>query len=53
MFQKDYKEDLNGMAPERAELYKLCDREGVGITVMKGYGAAGCFLQKILLLEWL
>lgn len=43
LFQKDYQEDLNGMAPERAELYKLCDREGVGITVMKGYGGGRLF----------
>lgn len=43
LFQKEYKEELNGIAPERAELYKLCEREGVGITVMKGYGGGRLF----------
>lgn len=29
---------LGGIAPERDALYRLCEREGVGLTVMKGYG---------------
>lgn len=28
-----------GMDPLRAELYRLCDSKGIGITVMKPYGA--------------
>jgi predicted aldo/keto reductase-like oxidoreductase len=28
---------LGGIAPERDELYRVCEREGVGITVMKAY----------------
>ena len=28
---------LGGIAPERAELYRLCAAKGVGITVMKAY----------------
>ncbi len=28
---------MEGISPERAELYTLCEREGVGLTVMKGY----------------
>lgn len=30
-------EALGGIAPERAELYKLCEKNGIGLTVMKGY----------------
>ena len=43
LFRKDYQQDLYGIAPERAELYQLCEREGVGITVMKGYGGGRLF----------
>ncbi len=43
LFRKEYQEELNGIAPERAELYQLCEREGVGITVMKGYGGGRLF----------
>ena len=32
---KPYDENLEGMDPQRAELYATCEREGVGITVMK------------------
>lgn len=28
---------IDGMTPERAELYALCEETGTGITVMKGY----------------
>ena len=31
-------QELRGIAPERVELYKNCEKAGVGITVMKGYG---------------
>ena len=34
----DYTKDLIGIDPVRMELYRLCEREGVGITVMKAYG---------------
>jgi predicted aldo/keto reductase-like oxidoreductase len=35
-----FKEDeLQGIAPERASLYALCEARGVGITVMKSLGA--------------
>ncbi len=42
-FKDDYEEELGGIAPERAELYKLCEREQVCITVMKGYGGGRLF----------
>ena len=32
--------------PERAELYKLCEQRGVGITVMKGYAGGRLFDAK-------
>jgi len=38
-----YGEELGGIAPERAELYRLCEEEGVGITVMKGYAGGRLF----------
>ncbi|MEG0986431.1 MAG: aldo/keto reductase [Clostridia bacterium] len=34
---------LGGIAPERAELYRVCEREGVGINVMKGYAGGRLF----------
>lgn len=37
-FEADtYKEGLDGIAPIREGLYKLCAQQNVGITVMKGY----------------
>lgn len=41
-----YTEGLGGMNPERAELYKLCEQRGVGITVMKGYAGGRLFDAK-------
>lgn len=38
-----YKEGLSGIHPDRAELYKLCEQKGVGITVMKGYAGGRLF----------
>jgi hypothetical protein len=32
-------ESFDGIDPKRAELYKLCEQKGVGITVMKSLGA--------------
>ena len=42
-FEESYDESLSGIAPERAELYRLCEQRGVGITVMKGYGGGRLF----------
>lgn len=36
----------DGMTPERAELYGLCDQTGAGITVMKGYMGGRLFDAK-------
>lgn len=43
LFADSYDEKLNGIAPERAELYKVCEEQGVGITVMKGYAGGRLF----------
>jgi hypothetical protein len=43
LFQEHYKDELSGIAPERDELYKICERENVGITVMKGYAGGRLF----------
>ena len=36
--EENYKDNLLNMNPERQELYETCQREGVGITVMKCFG---------------
>ena len=36
-FAEEYAEELGGIAPERAELYRICEQRDVGITVMKGF----------------
>ena len=42
-FKDEYAENIGGIAPERAELYQLCEQNGVGITVMKGYAGGRLF----------
>lgn len=39
----DYDEHLEGMDPERAALYNICEQTGTGITVMKGYAGGRLF----------
>ena len=43
LFKDHYSDDLKGIAPERNELYMICERESVGITVMKGYAGGRLF----------
>ena len=38
-----YDAKLGGIAPERAELYRLCEERGVGLTVMKAYAGGRLF----------
>lgn len=45
-FQENYAENVGGINPERAELYQLCEQQGVGITVMKGYAGGRLFSAK-------
>ena len=41
-----YGEGIGGITPERAELYRICEQRGVGITVMKGYAGGRLFDER-------
>jgi predicted aldo/keto reductase-like oxidoreductase len=43
LFNEHYNEELKGIAPEREELYQICERNNIGITVMKGYAGGRLF----------
>ena len=45
LFADEFDPALRGIDPEREELYKLCENNGVGITVMKGF-AGGRLLDE-------
>lgn len=45
--EKNYKEHLVNMDPERQELYETCQRLGVGITVMKAFGGGDLLDEKL------
>ena len=45
-FAEEYQDDLGGIDPVRAELYKLCEQNDVGLTVMKGYAGGRLFDEK-------
>lgn len=45
-FADTYDEKLGGIAPIREELYKICEQQNVGITVMKGYAGGRLFDAK-------
>ncbi|MBQ4075509.1 MAG: aldo/keto reductase [Clostridia bacterium] len=45
-FGDDFSTAVDGISPERIELYKLCEQNGVGITVMKGYAGGRLFDAK-------
>ncbi len=42
-FAEKYDLSLAGIAPEREALYKLCEQEDIGITVMKGFAGGRLF----------
>lgn len=44
--ETSYAGDFSGIAPERAELYRICEQRGVGIHVMKGYAGGRLFSEK-------
>ncbi|HIQ81817.1 MAG TPA: aldo/keto reductase [Candidatus Pullichristensenella stercorigallinarum] len=47
-FESDsYEKTLQGIDPERAELYQICEQRGIGINVMKGYAGGRLFNEKI------
>ena len=43
---ENYRADLGGIDPQRAELYRLCERNDVGLTVMKPYAGGRLFDEK-------
>lgn len=45
--EKNYKEHLINMNPERQELYETCQRLDVGITVMKAFGGGDLLDEKL------
>lgn len=45
-FAEEYGVELGGIDPERVELYKLCEQNDVGITVMKPFAGGRLFDAK-------
>lgn len=43
LFDEKYPDRLDHIAPERTELYNLCEEKKIGITVMKGYAGGRLF----------
>ena len=43
---ENYRADLGGIDPSRGELYRLCEQNDVGITVMKPYAGGRLFDEK-------
>lgn len=46
LFADNFDESLKGIDPERSELYALCEKNGVGLTVMKPYAGSRLFDEK-------
>ena len=45
--EKNYAKPLLNMDPERRSLYELCERRGVGITVMKAFGGGDLLKEEL------
>jgi len=45
-FVEEYQEGLGGIDPVRAKMYKLCEQNEIGITVMKPYAGGRLFDEK-------
>lgn len=45
--EEHYREKLVNMDPERQKLYEVCQRMGVGITVMKAFGGGDLLDEKL------
>lgn len=43
LFAEEYEEGLRNIDPVREQLYALCEKRGVGITVMKGFAGGRLF----------
>ena len=48
MFAETFDAGLRGIDPDRAKLYRICEENDVGITVMKGLPAADCLTKSAL-----
>ena len=46
MFAEHYDDTLKGIDPDRALLYRLCQQNDVGLTVMKGFAGGRLFDEK-------
>ena len=46
LFQGGFDAELSGIDPERAALYRICEQQDVGITVMKGFFGGALFDPK-------
>lgn len=46
MFAEEFDNGLKGMDKDRAELYRVCEQNDVGITVMKGFAGGRLFDAK-------
>ena len=46
MFAEHYDDTLKGIDPDRALLYRLCQQNDVGLTVMKGFAGGRLFDKK-------
>lgn len=43
MFADEFDNNLKGIDADRARLYKVCEQNDVGITVMKGFAGGRLF----------
>ena len=46
MFAEEFDAELKGIDPDRALLYKTCEENDIGITVMKGFAGGRLFDEK-------
>ena len=46
MFAEEFDAGLKGTAPDRTKLYRTCEENDVGITVMKGFAGGRLFDEK-------
>ena len=46
MFAETFDAGLRGIDPDRAKLYRICEENDVGITVMKGFAGGRLFDEK-------
>ena len=46
MFAEEFDAGLKGIDPDRALLYKICEENDIGITVMKGFAGGRLFDEK-------